>query len=135
MRDSAQVLNAEINVTPFLDVLLVLIITFLAANVARKTMDVQLPQPCAQPCGAGSAAIVLEVLPDGSYLLNQRPVHASALLSTLHGVFDRRPDKSMHVAGHDGVRYQAVLSAIDVARSAGVCTIALPPRETPLTAR
>lgn len=60
MRNRVPSLNGDINVTPFLDVLLVLIITFMAAMTARKTMDAQLAVPCSTtPCGADQRAIVL----------------------------------------------------------------------------
>jgi hypothetical protein len=65
MTDARRLLTSDINVTPFLDVLLVLTITFLASVSARKTMDVQLPAPCADICAGGDRAIVLEVLGDG----------------------------------------------------------------------
>jgi biopolymer transport protein TolR len=131
MSDRHSHLTAEINVTPFLDVLLVLIITFMAAMTARKTMDAQLPLPCLGSCEADGVPIVLEVLRDGSYLLNRHPVAAAGLSSTLHGIFDRRPDKIIHVAGHRDASYQTVLTAMDVSRSAGVRVIALPASTAP----
>ncbi|MEO7456990.1 MAG: biopolymer transporter ExbD [Gemmatimonadaceae bacterium] len=126
MSSNARPLTSDINVTPFLDVLLVLIITFLAAVSARKTMDAQLPIPCQQSCGSDTP-IVLEVLGDGNYLLNNRGVTAAALASTLHAVYDARPEKVIQVAGHRDASYEGVLHAMDVARSAGVTVIAIPP--------
>ena len=131
MRDDPRPLNADINVTPFLDVLLVLIITFMAAMTARKAMDVTLPIECAKgSCAADGDAIVLEVLADGSYRLNKSPVSAAALRTTLHGVYDGRPDKVLQVAGHRGARYQNVLSAMDIAKAAGVHVVSLPPSDS-----
>jgi biopolymer transport protein ExbD len=131
MRNRVPSLNGDINVTPFLDVLLVLIITFMAAMTARMTMDAQLAVPCSTtPCGADQRAIVLEVMADGGYRLNGTLVTAGSLTSTLHLVYDQRPEKALQVAGHRGARYQAVLTAMDVARSAGVKVISLPPSDT-----
>ncbi|MEP6731120.1 MAG: biopolymer transporter ExbD [bacterium] len=130
MRDSARSLTSDINVTPFLDVLLVLMITFLASVTARKSMDAYLPEPCSGVCAADGSTIVLEVLADGAYLLNRRPVDASALASTLATVYKGRPEKVLQVAGHRGARYQAILTAMDVARSAGVRVISIPPSES-----
>jgi biopolymer transport protein ExbD len=127
MTDSSRTLTSDINVTPFLDVLLVLMIIFLASVTARRTMDVQLPVPCADICAGGDQAIVLEVLGDGSFLLNRTTVSASNLFPTLRSVYADRPEKVIQVAGHRDASYQAVLAAMDVARSAGVKVVAIPP--------
>jgi len=128
MRDDTPPLNGDINVTPFLDVLLVLIITFMAAMTTRKAMEVQLPVECAGgACAADGTVIVLEVLADGSYRLNKTPVSATSLRATLHDVYAGRPDKVLQVAGHRGARYQAVISAMDIAKTAGVEVVSLPP--------
>jgi biopolymer transport protein ExbD len=127
MTDSSRALTSDINVTPFLDVLLVLMITFLASVTARKTMDVQLPVHCADICAGDARAIVLEVLADGNYLLNTKAVSALALLPTLRSVYADRPEKIIQVAGHRDASYQAVLAAMDVARSAGVTVVSIPP--------
>jgi biopolymer transport protein ExbD len=127
MTVSSRALTSEINVTPFLDVLLVLMITFLAAVTARKTMDVQLPVPCTGICAGGDHAIVLEVLGNGSFLLNRSSVNRAELLSTLRNVYANRPEKVIQVAGHRDASYQSVLAAMDVARSAGVKVVSIPP--------
>ena len=89
--------NARANVTPMIDVLLMLLIVFMVVTVqGRRTMDVQLPEPCLVACTAGDA-IVLEVLPGGMYRLNHQPVaHAELPVG-----FDRS------VCGADG---QSVVS-------------------------
>jgi biopolymer transport protein ExbD len=131
MRDDSRLLNRDINVPPFLDVLLVLIITFMAAMTTRKTMDVQLPVECARPvCAVNENSIVLEILADGGYRLNKTPVSATSLRATLRAVYAGRPDKVLQVAGHRGARYQAVLTAMDVAKSAGVTVLSLPPSDS-----
>lgn len=131
MRNESRSLNGDINVTPFLDVLLVLIITFMAAMTVRKAMDAQLPVECAHgACAGNSGTIVLEVLVDGSYRLNRTPVSAASLRTVLHDVFDTRPEKVLQVAGHRHAQYQSVLSAMDVAKTAGVKVISLPPSDS-----
>jgi biopolymer transport protein ExbD len=122
-------MNSEINVTPFLDVLLVLIIIFLASMTARQSIDAVLPVPCSASCAGDGQSIILEVLADGSYLLNRQPVAAPKLLATLHGVYDGRPEKIIQVAGHRDAHYQDILTAMDVSRSAGVRVISIPPSE------
>ena len=130
MKDTARHLTSEINVTPFLDVLLVLLITFMAAMTARKALDTHLPVPCTGSCGADGGAIMLEVLADGTFRLNGQPLSAGELSATLHATFDARPRKIMAVAGHRDATYQRVLAAMDVARSAGVTVISIPPSES-----
>ena len=99
MKASMLPLTAEINVTPFLDVLLVLIITFLAAMSARQAMEAQLSKPCDVACASNGGSIVLEVLADGSYALNAHPVSAQRLLATLHATYDARPEKVLQWPG------------------------------------
>ena len=130
MNERLRSLTSEINVTPFLDVLLVLLITFMASMTARKTLDTHLPVPCAGSCAVDGETIMLEVLANGSFLLNRQPVSAHDLSAKLHAVFDARPTKVIAVAGHRDASYQSVLTAMDVARSAGVTAISIPPSES-----
>ena len=120
----------ELNVTPMLDVLLVLLVIFMAAAVAmHHTMDAVLPQPCQVMCPGTSDPLVLEVLPGSRFLLNRYEVPASELASYLRGVFAPRPEKILNVIGKPGVRYEQVMDAMDVAKSAGVRVLAIPPDE------
>ena len=71
----APALNNEINVTPMIDVLLVLLIIFMAAIPSmRKSIDVQLPDPRPSPPTPGAPSIVLEIAANGAYAINQQPV-------------------------------------------------------------
>jgi biopolymer transport protein TolR len=116
--------NGRMNVTPMLDVLLVLLVIFMVmAMRTRQTIDAQLPIPCPGPCESGTP-IVLEVLPGPTYRLNQSPVRPSELAQRLASVYEGRPEKVLQVAGR-GVTYQQVIAAMDVARGAGVRVIGL----------
>ena len=126
---------AEPNVTPMIDVLLVLLITFMTITAhRRKTMDASLSQPCAAVCESGRQ-IVLEVLPGPTYRINQRDVAPSALRERLTNIFARRPEKIIQVAGRRGVSYADVIDAMDLAKSAGVKVIGIAPKDTPLGSR
>ena len=128
-------LTNEINVTPMIDVLLVLLIIFMAAlPTMRKTVDVQLPDPnpAMAPPGAQSNQIVLEVSPTG-YSINSEKVDEDHLGSRLKEIYDPRPEKIIFVKGDPKVKYSDVIFAMDVARGAGVKVIGVSPKDQPST--
>ncbi len=125
-------LTNEINVTPMIDVLLVLLIIFMVIVPAqRKAVDVQLPDPTpsVQPANQTSTQIVLEVLPNGSYSINKEAVTRARLAARLKEIYDPRPEKIIFVKGDPKVKYQDVIFAMDVARGAGVKVIGVPPKD------
>jgi biopolymer transport protein ExbD len=125
-------LTNEINVTPMIDVLLVLLIIFmLVVPIARKAIDLQLPDPnpsVATP-NQPSQQIVLEVQPNGSYSINKEVVAKERLGPRLKEIYDPRPDKIIFVKGDPTVKYDDVINAMDIARGAGVKVIGVPPKD------
>ena len=126
--------QSEPNVIPLIDVLLVLIIIFFTIVAAEKVKEAkdqkalyaQLPQNASPASGGAPASIVLEVGPDG-YRVNRAPVAKGALAEHLHGIYDGRPEKVLFVKGDPAVSYQEIITAMDVARGAGVRVLGLPP--------
>jgi biopolymer transport protein ExbD len=119
-------LNNDINVTPMIDVLLVLLIIFMAAIPSMKSIDVQLPEPRPANKASPSPSIVLELDETGGARINQELVAPGTLDATLHRIYDSRPDKVLFVKGAPRLRYSAVIEAMDVARGAGVKVIGWP---------
>jgi|SRR5690242_6873261 biopolymer transport protein TolR len=128
--------SAEPNVTPMIDVLLVLLIVFMVASVQmHHTMDAQLPERgCNTAVCEDSRQIVLEVLAGPTYRINAAPVAPGDLLDQLSSIYRDRPEKIIQVAGHPGAHYEDVVSAMDIARSAGIRVISIAPRESYLAA-
>src|SRR5918997_4901329 len=131
--DSSNHLSNDINVTPMIDVLLVLLVIFMMiVPSARKAVDVQVPDPTPTtvPANSQSNQIVLEVGPGGTFSVNKEIVTKDRLPARLKEIYDPRPDKIIFVKGDPKVKYQDVIHAMDVARGAGVKVIGVPPKAT-----
>jgi biopolymer transport protein ExbD len=115
----------EINVTPMLDVLLVLLIIFMAAIPNMRAIDVQLPDR-ERTTASSSPTIVLELGADGSARINQSPVARGELAARLRAIYAARPEKVLFVKANRRLRYDAVVEAMDVARGAGVDVLGWP---------
>ena len=124
-------LTNEPNVTPMIDVLLVLLIIFMMIiPLSRKAIDVQLPDPTPtkQPPNAKPDQIVLEVLPGPTFAINKAPVTKEALGDRITEIYKDRPEKIMFLKGDPEVTYQDVIFAMDKARGGGVKVIGATPK-------
>jgi biopolymer transport protein ExbD len=112
---------ADPNMTPMIDVLLVLLVIFiLAQQVLQRSIDVQLPVDKEDPAEPGPPPIVLEIMQDGSFLLNKQFLQPNQLRGRLDQVFAERSDKLLFIKALQGVSYGDVVTAMDIAKGAGV---------------
>ena len=111
---------AEINIVPFVDVVLVLLLIFmLTAPMMYRGIDVNLPKSSGKPT-AIEERLVLTVTRERGFFLNERPVAVGALEAQLREAFRNRPDKVLYLKADAGLAYGAVVEAMDRARKAGV---------------
>ena len=126
--------NSEPNVIPMIDILLVLLIIFMMQiSQQRKAMDIQLPLEQQiqreQMEAAQSNQIVLQLNEDGTYAVNADTIPFSMLDAKFHEIYDERPAKLLFVKAARNRAYGDVISAMDVARGAGVQVIGFTPPE------
>lgn len=120
-------LYSDMNVTPFIDVLLVLLVIFMMlALVGRTTIRAQVPPETPGPAIAHSQ-LVLELPAAGAFALNGQPIPASELDTQLRAIFAERSPSLLFVTAAPTRRYQDVIEAMDIARGAGVQLVALMP--------
>src|SRR3954471_4401054 len=129
-------LSADINVTPMIDVLLVLLIIFMITlPLSRRAFDVNVPPEQKQQQKQkqqSSDQIVLELKADGSYGINTQVVLFEQLDAKFHELYDQRPAKLLFIKSAPNRKYGDIVRAMDVARGAGVQVIGFtPPDQKP----
>ncbi|QTD45123.1 ExbD/TolR family protein [Ottowia testudinis] len=118
--DNAEVMS-EINMVPFIDVMLVLLIIFIiTVPVMKHAVNVELPRASSEKQIAPPEALRLTVAADGSYFLGDTPIANEALLPAFQAAAAQAPQPELHVRGDKAVRYERVAQALAAAQQAGL---------------
>ena len=122
-------MKSDINITPFIDVLLVLLVIFMITQpMLRKVLEIQVPkEEQSQATRQPSTNIVIEINDDDSLFINTQPVSHQNLLARFHEIYDNRPDKLLFIKASNKRPYKDVIDVIDTARGAGVKVFGLAP--------
>ncbi len=122
--------KTDINITPYIDILLVLLIIFMVITPVRQMdLDVKVPQQneqdASKPVAPDPSVIVVSVAENAAIAINQEATDISALGPKLQEIYSARANKNMFISASPKLPYGDVVKVIDIAKGAGVGDIGL----------
>ena len=122
---------AEINVTPMVDVMLVLLIIFMVtAPLMTSGVSVDLPKTTAQPLNSDSEPRTVSIKADGSIFLQEQPVDVGDLVAKLQAIGQNNPDRRIFVRGDKDLAYGRIMEVMGTITQGGFTKVALLAEQT-----
>ncbi len=124
--NSSRMVLSEINVTPLVDVMLVLLVVFMiTAPMMQQGIDIKLPKTATAGIETKSEPLVITIKPKGQILLGTATVSVDGLGKKINGIFKTRADKQVYIKADKTVDYGIVAEVIAEVKAAGVENVGL----------
>ena len=119
-------LNAEINIIPLVDVMLVLLIIFMiAAPLSLSTVKVNLPNTHKSKSIQKEPKVILSIDKKGNYYLAKRKIKKDTLIGKLKAIYELKRTKSLYISADKAIKYESVIVAMNAAKQAGINKVSL----------
>ncbi len=119
--DNTDEVMGEINMIPFIDVMLVLLIVFIiTVPVMKHSVTIELPKASNEPQETKPATISFSVRSDGTYFIDDAPVSDEEMHTAFSAAAAKEPQPDLHIRGDKDVRYERVAQAMAAAQQAGL---------------